>query len=868
MKRLIIAEKPSVASDIARALGGCSRKDDHFEGDTIIVTSAVGHLVELFMPEDIDKRFSYWRLEDLPIIPEKFQLKPIEKSADRFKQVVKLIGRKDVTELINACDAGREGELIFNYLYDLSKTTKPVYRMWMSSMTPSGIREAYESLRDQAQMKPLGDAARSRSEADWLIGINGTRAITKRLFGSRKGSIATVGRVQTPTLAILMQREREIRDFKPRAYSRFVVNFEISKGDYEGIYQRPDFQKNPDDEHDRVERLWDRKVAEQVAAAVTVGKFGTVSDESKRTSQNAPRLYDLTTLQREANNRYGFPARRTLQIAQALYEQHKMITYPRTDSRALPEDYIPLVKATLENLSEDYRAAVAPVLKNDWVRPNKRVFNNKEVTDHFAIIPTNERSRSLDEAEQKIFDMIVRRFIAVFHPAAQFDVTTRTTIVEGHAFKSEGKVLVEAGWLAVYGKTAADDDARTLPAISSGDGNPPKARVADAAILDDVTKPPPRYTEATLLSAMENAGKLVEDEDLADAMSERGLGTPATRAALIEHLISEKYVSREQRELIPTAKAETVLEFLTSVRCDVLTSPALTGDWEFKLRKVEHGQLSRETFMKEITELTRTIVDNTRNYSESAATAKRLGWNSFTDNQPMLEFDRKLQSQDGKLEIYKTIGNRRFTEAELRELVEKRRIGPINDFVSAKSGRKFSATLELSEDDKGVWKAKFVFDSAGREGGGSSVDLATLQPIGRHPTSGLPVYETPSAYVVRGEENGKEKLLYRLSKNLLGRDIPREQYFKYLEHGRTDVLDKLWSKRTRKPFSAILVMKKDGSGFDFEFPPREPKTPAAPKPKGLLAKKKAAAAKEVAEDAPDFDAKPKRAAKAKKASED
>lgn len=821
MKTLIIAEKPSVAADLAKALGRVPKKGDAYENDELVITSAIGHLVELFMPEDIDKRFSFWRLDDLPIVPERFQLKPIEKTQDRFKEVVKLIKRRDVGTVVNACDAGREGELIFSYIYDLSGVSKPVKRLWMSSMTQDGIRAAWQELREGEQMQHLADAARSRSEADWLIGMNGTRAITKRLFGSRKGSTATIGRVQTPTLAIVMEREREIRAFRPRAFSRLEATFELVAGEYVGTYQRPEFRKS-DDEHDRADRIWDRAVAEAVASAVKAGEKAEVRDEKKRTTQIAPRLYDLTSLQREANNRYGFPARRTLQVAQALYERHKMITYPRTDSRALPEDYVPTVKATLGNLGGDLAPLAEAVLKNGWVQPSRRIFNNAEVTDHFAIIPTAEASADLDEAEAKVFDMIARRFVAVFHPVAQFDQTTRTSTVAGHAFRSDGKVLVEPGWLAVYGRTSGgENEERTLPPVGAEDGRPPHSVVTGVSILDEVTKPPARYTEATLLSAMENAGKLIEEEDFADAMAERGLGTPATRAATIEHLISEKYISREGRELVPTAKAENVLDFLSHVRCEVLTSPALTGEWEFKLRKVEQGQLSRGDFMAAITDLTRSIVEKTKGYTDSREAARELAWMSFTDGRPMLEYDRKWASQDGKVEVYKTVGNRRFSEEEVRKLVEARRIGPLDNFVSAKSGKKFSALLTLEQDERGVWKPKFQFEGGGA--GGAPINLETLDPVGRHPRTGDPIYETPLSYVVRVKDGSGEKQLYKLPRNLLGREIPRVQYLKYLETGKTDVLDKFWSRRTRRPFSAILAMKADGSGFDFEFPPRAPR---------------------------------------------
>jgi DNA topoisomerase-3 len=592
MKTLVIAEKPSVAADLARALGKVPKKGEHYEDDTYVISSAVGHLVGLQMPEDIDKKkYGFWRLETLPIIPDEFELQPLPEGKSRYDQLKKLLARKDVTKVINACDAGREGELIFTYIYQLTKCKKPFERLWMSSMTNEGIREAFKKLRTPEQMQGLADAARCRSEADWLIGINGTRAITKRMFGSRAGNVASVGRVQTPTLAIVYNRELEIRNFKPRGYWRITARFGVAKGEYEGLYQRPEFKRN-DDEHDRIDRIWNQEQAEAITAACAGQPVASVTEEKKASSSTAPRLYDLTTLQREANSRFGFPAKRTLQIAQALYERHKMITYPRTDSRALPEDYIPLVRQVLGNLHGDLGAHARRVLDSGWVQPNKRIFNNAQVSDHFAIIPTEHEAKNLDEAEAKLFDMIARRFVATFHPAAEFDVTTRTSTVKGHAFKTEGKVLTAPGWLAVYGKTTDDEsaDAKALPALSPEDKA--QARTLSAELHSETTKPPPRYSEATLLSAMEGAGKLVDDEELAEAMKERGLGTPATRADTIEGLVNQKYLDRNQRELVPTAKAEQLIQFLTAVKADDITSPAMTGEWEFHLREMEHGKFA------------------------------------------------------------------------------------------------------------------------------------------------------------------------------------------------------------------------------------------------------------------------------------
>ena len=845
MKSLIIAEKPSVAADLARALGKVPKKGDHFENDDYVISSAVGHIVELQMPEDIDKKkYGFWRLDALPIIPEKFQLKPIEESKERFNLLKKLLARKDIEVVINACDAGREGELIFTYIYQLTKSKLPVKRAWMQTMTQEGIREAFNNLRDGEKMRGLAEAARCRSESDWLIGINGTRALTKRMFGSRAGNVASVGRVQTPTLAIVYARELEIRNFKPRAYWQISAEFQVAKGTYEGIYQRPDFKKSEGDEHDRVDRIWDKAKAEAILSACRSTADATVREDKKASTQASPRLYDLTTLQREANNRFGLSARRTSQIAQALYERHKMITYPRTDSRALPEDYIPTCRQALLNLQGDLAAHANKVLEEQWLGPNKRIFNNAQISDHFAIIPTVETPKPLEDMEAKIYDMIARRFVAVFYPSAEFDITTRFSTVAGHDFKTEGKVLTFPGWLAVYGKSTLEEsspDSKTLPALDKADGTPPHAAVKDPQIHEESTRPPPRYTEATLLSAMEGAGKLVEDDELAEAMKERGLGTPATRADTIDGLINTRYVERAQRELVPTPKAEQILQFLIAVKAEGITSPAMTGEWEFKLRQMEHGKFPREKFMAEVVETTKGIVQGVKSFEEDDSAARETDIISPTDGKPLIETLRGYKSKDGELMIYKVIGNRKMAESEVKDLLVNGQIGPLDGFRS-KAGKPFSAVLKYNKEEK---KAEFVFDGQRDANGGIKIDFTGLVPVAQAPLSRYPagteVYETPQSWVVRSVANGEDKILTRCSKRILSRDIPLDQFMKMLETGKTDLLEKFWSQRTRRPFSAFLALKEDGT-TGFEFAPRAPKDPNAP-PKGRRTKRKPAEAK-------------------------
>ncbi|MEO8440000.1 MAG: DNA topoisomerase III [Spartobacteria bacterium] len=826
-KTLIIAEKPSVAADIARALGKVPKHGDYFENDQYVVSSAVGHVAELLMPEDIDKKkYGFWRLETLPIIPEKFELKPSEDSKGKFAVLKKLLARKDVDEVVNACDAGREGELIFNNLCRLAKNKHPVKRLWLQSMTPQAIREGFQNLRDGAEMQGLADAARSRSESDWLIGINGTRAITKRMFGSRAGNVASVGRVQTPTLAMVYARELEIRNFNPRDYWRITGKFEIAKGNYEGVYQRPDFKKN-DDEHDRIDRLWDRDAAESVVAACQGQPMATVSEEKKSSTQIAPRLYDLTTLQREANGRFGFSAKRTLQIAQALYEKHKMLTYPRTDSRALPEDYLPVVRQTLGNLGGSLQVHAQKVLENDWVKFNKRIFNNAQISDHFAIIPTTSEAKNLDDAEAKIFDMVARRFVAVFYPAAEFDITTRLSRVAGHKFKTEGKVLTAAGWLAVYGKTTIEEGSekdKALPALSSEDNG--QATTQEVILHGEATKPPPRYTEATLLSAMETAGKFVEDEEAKEAMKERGLGTPATRADTIDGLIYQKYIDRQQRELVPTAKAEQLIEFLQAVKATDITSPAMTGEWEHELRLMEQGKFSREKFMAEIVTETRGIVERVKGFEEDDSVARVTDMISPTDGKPLRETLRGYKSEDGEFMIYKVIGGRKMSEEEIRELVKTGAVGPLDGFISAKTRATFPAKLKLAKDEKtDKWKAEYDF--------GDKVELGAMEPFWTDPATGAQLCESGSNYVLREREGDDWKQAFRVGRLMCKKEIHRETAVQLAEKGKTELIKGFISKKGR-PFDAFLV--RQGPRIAWEFPPREAKKDKDGKPVARKAK--------------------------------
>jgi DNA topoisomerase-3 len=834
-KKLIIAEKPSVANDIARALGGFTRHGDYFESSTHVLSSAIGHLVEIAAPDKYEVKRGKWSLVNLPVIPPHFDLRPIERTEDRLKLLTRLMKRKDVDGLINACDAGREGELIFRYIVDHADVKKPIERLWLQSMTPGAIREGFANLRPDSAMRPLADAAKSRSESDWLVGINGTRAMTA--FNSKDGGFykTTVGRVQTPTLAILVEREERIKNFVARDYWEVVGTFAGKGGEYRGRWFDEDFDRNKkaDDPDLRPDRIWTEKRAEAIRDKC-LGKPGIVTEESKPTTQAPPMLYDLTSLQREANSRFGFSAKMTLSLAQALYERHKVLTYPRTDSRALPEDYVATVKSTLEmlrgekgkkggrksNEPSDSRilAGYAPfadrALREGWVRPNKRIFNNEKVSDHFAIIPTLQAPRHLTEPEAKLYDMVTKRFLAVFFPAAEYLVTTRITRVADEPFKSEGRVMVNAGWLAVYGREAESGDTPTLAPVPDG-----KASTVAIDVNPNQTKPPARYTEATLLSAMEGAGKLVEDEELREAMREKGLGTPATRSAIIEGLIQEEYVVREGRDLHPTAKAFDLLFALHKFGIEEISSPELTGDWEFKLKQMEQGKLKRKAFMDHIEDTTRDLVARIKRAGKLDEPISTLKVKCPSCGAKVIENYKKFACTKCDFAIWKVIAGRRIEAEEAEALITTRSIGPLHGFRS-RMGRRFAAMLKL-KDDLGV---ELDFGQGGDgDRDTEPVDFSGRTALGKCPKCGANVYDHELAYVCEKSVGPARTCDFRTGKIILQRPIEVEQVKKLLATGKTDLLHRFISKKGR-PFSAFLARQPDGR-IGFEFAPRERKTP-------------------------------------------
>ena len=836
-KALIIAEKPSVASDIAKAIGGFKKVDDYYESDHYVLSSAVGHLLELVPPEGVEAARGKWTFKCLPVIPHHFDLRPIEKSENRLKVLSKLIKRKDVDALVNACDAGREGELIFRNIVKYTKAKQPIKRLWLQSMTPAAIRDGFAQLRDDGSMLPLADAAFSRSEADWLVGINGTRAMTA--FNSKSGGFfkTTVGRVQTPTLAIVVEREQKIRKFVPRDYWEVIGTFDATAGQYNGRWFDEKFVKpeKDGDEQLKPERVWEKDKGEAIRDKC-LGKPGVVTEESKPTTSLSPLLYDLTSLQRDANSRFGFSAKNTLALAQALYEKHKVLTYPRTDSRALPEDYIGTVKKTFEMLSgrtpggttfiTRYSPFADTILKSDWVKPNKRIFNNAKISDHFAIIPTTQPPKGLSEPEQKLYDLVTRRFLAIFYPAAEFLETVRITRVEGEPFKSTGKVLVTPGWLAVYGKEAQDEDsAANLTPVQPNES----VKTSAVEVKQLQTKPPPRYTEATLLSAMEGAGKLVEDDELREAMREKGLGTPATRASIIEGLIYEQYMVRNARELQATAKAFSLMELLNGLGVPELTKPELTGDWEFKLHQIQRRQKSRNEFMSEIADMTRHIVDRAKKFELDTIPGDFgvLNIPCPKCGGEIHEKYKEFQCMKCDFAIRKTLGGRMFEIAEIETLIREKQIGPLQGFRS-KQGFPFAAVIKLTPE----FKVEFDFgqEKEGANGEGAApVDFTGKEPLGKCPKCGSQVFDAGMNYVCEKSVGPNKTCDFRTGKIILQQEIPPEQVKKLLAEGKTDLLKGFVSKKTGRKFEAFLATK-DGK-VSFDFPPRERKAKKAAGPK-------------------------------------
>ncbi len=785
-KILIIAEKPSVSMDIAKVLGRFTDKKDYLESDKYVITWALGHLVTLFDPEDYNKKLKFWALSMLPIIPDEFQLKPIERTKKRFGVVKKLIKRRDIDTIVNACDAGREGELIFRNIIRLVPAgNKKIKRLWLSAMTRDEIVKGFNKLYDSNKFDLLGKAALARMESDWLIGINATRAFTRRW-----GTLLSIGRVQTPTLDIICKREQEIRAFKKEKYFELEGIFSGANISYKGIYI--DKKNNT--------RIKMRKAALALMKKLQ-GKEGKITNvkESSRKKPH-PLLYDLTELQREANRHFGYSAQRTLNIAQKLYESRKLITYPRTDSRYLPKSMKPLLKKILIGINIlPYKEFINEILSKE-IKLDSRVINDKGVTDHFAIIPTGKRPLfpQLTNEEQNVFDLVLRRFLSVFFNDAVVEKLSFKTIVGDEAFKTELSRIKEFGWMVIYNAKEKN------PLIDVKNGM--KVMLGKINLLEKETAPPSRFTDATILTAMETAGKLVEEEELREAMKERGLGTPATRAGIIERLINVEYVERSGKSLVPLDKGMRLINLMSHVGVDEILSPALTGEWEKRLRDIEKGRLKPDTFLKGIKQLTKSIVEKVKGFEGSneildnstpVGKCPKCGADVVETGKAFTCVNRKEKKCD--FVIWKKIINKTITREMAEKLLKGEKVH-ITGLIS-KSRRRFDADIQLINN-----KVNFVFPEREKD------ILINDVPVGKCPKCGADVVEGKNTFFCTNRDNG---CTFYIKKMLGGKEITRDIAKELLKNKRTELITDFKSKRG-KPFSAYLYIDKTGI-VKFEF---------------------------------------------------
>ncbi len=911
-KSLIITEKPSVARDIAAALGGFQANEgEYFESDEFVVSWAVGHLLEFLQPEEIDPKFKRWVLEDLPIIPEEFDYAPKPGQSERLRVLKKLYGRDDVSHVINACDAGREGELIFReiiwYFHKFKNAPKPrpMERLWLSSMTKDAIREGFRNLQSGHLFDGLSDAAVCRSEADWLIGINATRALTRRMKTRTEKTAWSAGRVQTPTLALMVDRELENLAHRPTPFWRLLATFDAGDHKYGGTWFNPKFVSDPD-RPEKDDWIKSQEEVDLIAAAI-VGKRGTASETRKIAKESARPLFDLTTLQREANSKFGFSARRTLQAAQRLYESHKVLTYPRTDSKCLPNDYREHVDTVIAEFTGggDYQP-FARSLKKDGLRNTRRIFDDSKVSDHFAIIPTTGKApKGLEGDDQRIYDMVVKRFLAAFYPPAEWMKVERETVVEGHHFRTRSRFLENPGWYEVYGKEAAEEEAvlpplgRTrellkaqltaglkgeeIPDIESS-GQPITTHSTESEA--DETRPPARFTEARLLSLMENAGRQVDDEEINFIMRGKGLGTPATRADIIENLVTKQYVRRAERTIRATPKGILLIDLLRRMQADRLASPILTGEMEMRLQEVEQGQRTRADYTREVREYAIDIVDKAKNfqYDDLYTDDAPLGPCPTAPHLQVVERSRFYCSEDnqGKSDtgvgfiIWKERNGRYLDRTTIREILEHGETPLLDGFLSAQ-GQGYKAKLKL--DDKGELQ---MFSEDGSPVGSGAVAEITESSL---PLTACPfgkdrrIFETDSTYQCQCDDSCKTahpkiKTVAVLPKVVCKREMKPDDALQFFEQGVTDEFDDFTSRYGR-PFKAKLVLKDNGK-HGFEFAPRAPRAKAAkaegadgeaaaPKKSKAKTKAKAKTKKKAAAKKTAAKAKPaaKRATKAK-----
>ncbi len=875
-KSLVITEKPSVARDIVEALGGFEEHDGYWENDAYVVTFSVGHILELLSPEDVDPQYKRWVLDTLPILPEEFKLKKKAGHADRHRIIKKLLARDDVSDVINACDAGREGELIFREILQYLGNPKPHSRLWLQSMTKAAIRQGFNQLEPGERYDNLGAAAACRSQSDWLIGMNATRALTRRLKSRKEKTAWSAGRVQTPTLALVVERELEVLSHVPKPYSRIDARFQAAGHEYAAAWFDPDFTPDEAQPELKDDRIFDEMEARAIRDRVA-GQAGEARETRKPSREAAPPLFDLTSLQREANRRFSWSARRTLNAAQRCYERHKILTYPRTSSRALPEDYRETVDEVITQLknAETY-SELAESIESRGMENVARTFDDSKVSDHFAIIPTGslpEEALSGDDA--RLFDLVVRRFLGNFMPAALWNRVERITTVAGASFRTRSRTLEEPGWRAALGQSEQENE--QLPPLVPGQSEAEgiAAQNLEAEQLAERTKPPARYTEARLLSLMENAGREIEDDDFAEALRDKGIGTSATRADIIENLIAKGYLVRGGGGLRPTVKGIRLVDVLKQIEIDHLASAQLSGKLEHRLLEVERGDRTAQAYIDEIKRITCEIVDKARTfdyedlYKNDAPIGKCPLCSRPVYQQSWFYRCQKDESvpdeEDCPFRIWKDKAGRYIDVETARTLLEKGETGELEGF-SSRDGRIYSGILKLEED------GSITLTSIA----GSTSDHTSDNPeyeIDERPLGPCPmgcksdVIETVTHFVCRAGyeraqeiEQEREALIAKakaegkkrpriaqpedkpcpfvLPRTVCKREITREEAIRYITEKKTEPLTEFTS-RFGRPFGATLFLKENGR-HGFEFAPRERKSDATEDDAEQTPRKKAA----------------------------
>ncbi len=885
-KWLVVTEKPSVAADVAKAIGGFEKLGEYYESSTHVVTWAVGHILELFAPEDIDPKFKRWLIQDLPIIPEKFEYKPKSGQEKRLDLIKKLASKKEIVGIVNACDAGREGELIFREIFDYCDTGKKSKRLWLQSMTANAIRTEFQRLREGKEYDSLADAARCRSESDWLIGMNITRAMTRRLATrAKRGEAWSIGRVQTPTLALVVKREMEILAHRAEPYWTIESTFSTPTHEYSGYWYDPAFKKvaQTEDEEgaaigEKDDRIFDKSRLDSILKDLHAGKSTARASETRKESREiAPQLFDLTLLQREANRRFGMSASRTLQAAQRLYEKHKLLTYPRTDARYLPEDYETVVSDILAGFASGtmpHAKTCAEILKRGLLN-KARIFNNKEISDHFAIIPTGEfPSEPLEGDDARIFDLVLKRFLAAFMPVAVWAKVERTTFVGKHQFRTRVQDLQEPGWREVYGLDSEEEsrlprlDAMNVKALSDG------AYPVDPLVFlpaESLTKPPSRLTEAKLLFLMEHCGRSLEDDDIAEALREKGIGTPATRAEVIENLVGKEYVVRVGRFLKPTVKGIRLVDIVGRIPVSLLASVELTGEMEYDLKLMEKGKKSRRDFMNDMIRFTEDMVTKTKDFDYDGLYVKdqALGTCPLCKKGKVMETFwsyRCTESKTCEFNVWKEKNQRYIDRSVMADILKNGRIGPLDFHTNG--GVPYSAWLGTA--GTGI----MLYDETGKAM--ETAPGAEIKILGEYPIEqtflGVPgkIIETETSYMCEflsdasaaavsngtaaedakpkkkskakeGKDTGKasakkpakepakkkpaKKKIARMPKLLCQHPVSLEDFRNYVLTGTTaEILD--FKSKKGRPFGASLHMKPDGS-FEFKFVSRKKAMEAA-----------------------------------------